>query len=169
MKTSVIRFMYVAGIIAALSIFGASAQSEIKFFFDRKYVNEQLVSQIKYELAFSGNHEPTAKFEYAYDASGRLVKKEAFKRDRRNSAWEPGYCFVYTYNRGVSGNTQTVTFATWNKKTGQYDSPADKAVYLTDETGNVLAWMIANSKEKNPIWNYNGELKTESSAYFSAK
>ncbi len=169
MKTSVIRIACVASIVAASSIFRVSAQSESNFFFDRKYANEQLISQIKYELAYSGNHEPTAKFEYTYDESGRLVKKEAFGRDRKKLAWEPDYCFVYTYNRGVSDNVQTCTYVTWNKKTKQYNSPAEKAVYLTDEIGNVLAWMIMTSKDKNPAWNYNGALKTKNSAYFSSK
>ena len=142
MKTTIIKKAFVAIVITVSSVLSVNAQD---FFFDKKYMNEQIISKTKYELKASGLYEKTTLTEYTYNEKDQLEKEETFKWDVRKSVWVPAFCVNHIYN--IVDNTYLIELITWNKKENKYNEVSESAIYWMNEYGNVVYWdFYKNSK-----------------------
>ncbi len=133
MKTSIMKSVCVAIVMLVSGLMTTSAQSN--FFFDKKYENGRISSSTKYELGYSGLYEQTYKFEYSYNESGSMTKKERFEWNSRKEAWTPVYLISLCVDE--NSNTSAYQLATWNKKTKTYNVPSEKMTYQLDDEGNT--------------------------------
>jgi hypothetical protein len=135
MKTKV--FFTAIVVLFATTIFSASAQTNPKYFFDRKYENGKVLSSTKYELNYSGLHVQTNLSSYSYDEQGNLVKKEDFKWNPETSAWIPVYYIEFSYD--ILTNSRILEYATWNKKENKFNPVSEKVIYQMDALGTVAS------------------------------
>lgn len=75
----------------------------------------------------NGNYlEHHLKYDFAYDEQGRVIRKEAFRWNDIEEAYERYYCLTYRYDdqQGVSAE-----YALWDRQKGDYSANREKAVY----------------------------------------
>jgi len=133
MKTTV-KFV-IATIIAATTTLSANAQD---FFFDKKYVNNLLISQIKYEESNSGLYKKTYLFEYSYNSFGEKMQTKVYKWNAYKSEWKPDHCI--TKKMDMDNNT-IFELSNWNSKKNNYNEPSQRMVYKQNVFTNNLIYL----------------------------
>lgn len=125
-------------IFAATSMVNAVAGNP-----ESKYAYNHVTGEdgrVKSEMVYKADGkylEHHLKYDYAYDEAGRLVKKEAFKWNEIDGAYERYYCLTYGYDaEGVA-----LEYALWNEKEGGYTDGKQRTVYsLTFDGVNYQAY-----------------------------
>ena len=145
MKTKAISILILLVAMSA-NTFHLSAQNSSKFFFDRKYENDRIISSIKYELDYDGLHKKTHKVEYSYNEDGQLCQKETFRRNSSKECWVPKDKTEYTYS--FLNDSYTAEIFVWNSKSETYKSSSEKAVYQTNINGNVVSLSFIKTNQK---------------------
>lgn len=86
--------------------------------------HNQVTSQYVYKA--DGQYlEHHLKYDYTYDEAGRVVKKEVFRWDEIDRAYERYYCLAWDYDaEGVS-----LEYALWNELAEAYSDAKQRAEY----------------------------------------
>lgn len=152
MKTSALRI----GTIAIALFIGIISANASNFFFDRKEINSQLVSKIKYEKNYDGYFKQTTKYDYSYDAKGRVAEIEVLTWNGENQEWQANHKISYDYN-----SPYAVEMSYWNNNTKKYDLLVEKIEYQIDENNEIKYYAVTNQKGKKTEQINDFELLTE--------
>lgn len=87
------------------------------------------------------------KYEYAYDETGRMVRKEARKWDEASQSYERYYCMDVNYRLTATD----VLYAAWDDETGTYSARREKATYQLTPEG--VAYQGYEWSEHMQDWN----------------
>lgn len=99
--------------------------------------NGQVTSQTVYKVEGEKYLKHHLKYEFTYDAEGRVIRKETLKWNEATRAYEKAHCLNYSYTE--SGTD--VEYALWNAADGDYTDIREKVLYLyAGDTVNYLAY-----------------------------
>lgn len=122
MKTLVMTTIFVVTVV--VNAFGGNSQEN--FAYNEVMNGNQVESRIVYKKVEDGkflqNH---LKYNFTYDAEGRMVRKETLKWDETEKAFEHFCCLNYHYTEAGT----EVEYALWDNKTNAYSNVKEKTVY----------------------------------------
>lgn len=144
MKTLVMTVIFaVTGMVNAMA-----NNTEKNFAYNDTMAEDgRVASQIVYKVTdgkFLQNH---WKYNFAYDAEGRVMQKEALKWSEIEQAFERFYCLNYHYTETGTD----VEYALWNEGTGAYSDVKERAVYM--QAGDGVNYLGYEWNEKDNDWN----------------
>lgn len=143
-------------VFALTAVVNSVSNNNLAGFAYNSTVNEDRVeSQTVYKVEnqkYLHNH---LKYNFAYDALGRVSAKEVLKWNQENQRFEKQYCLKYSYN----GTEVNVEYAAWNKKANDYADVKAKSVYQIDTMGVNYQSYEWNKKENS--WNLTMEHGTQ--------
>ncbi|WP_044263722.1 DUF3836 domain-containing protein [Bacteroides timonensis] len=143
MKTLVMTVIF--AVTAVVNAFGGNNQKD--FAYNEVMNGEQVESQLVFKVEggkFLQNH---LKYNFTYDAQGRIVQKEALKWSEIEQAYERYYCLNYSYSEIGTD----VEYALWSDKTNAYSDVKEKSVYLFE--GDAVSYLSYKWDEKENDWN----------------
>ena len=122
--------------IVLSAIFAAATSMNVcannQFAYNQKTTDQnQVTTETVYKK--NGNYlEHHLQYDFEYDEQGRIVRKEAFRWNEFEEAYQRYYCIEYNYNdaQGIS-----MEYALWDKQTGSYSANREKAVYNPTQWG----------------------------------
>lgn len=135
-------------VFALTSVVNAMSNNNLKEFAYNSEMNaERVESQTVFKVEndkYLHNH---LKYNYTYDADGRISQKEVLKWNGKAQAFEKNHCLTMTYADGEV----TVEYALWNATDNAYTRVKSKAVYQTN--GEEVNYQSYNWNEKENSWN----------------
>lgn len=143
MKTLVLSVVF--AVTAAVN--AVSSNNLNGFAYNSEMNNERVESQTVFKVEnekYLHNH---LKYNYTYDAEGRVAQKEVLKWNGETQAFEKNHCLTMAYTNGEV----TVEYASWNAKDGAYSNVKSKTVYQTN--GEEVNYQSYNWNEKENSWN----------------
>ena len=129
------------GTIAIALFWGIISANASDFFFDRKMVNNLLVSKIKYEKNYDGYFEQTFKYDYSYNLNNRIKSIEVRTWDAATQQWQANHKITYGYNL-----PNFVELSQWNDKTKSYDKIFEKIEYQINENDEIRYLAVTDKK-----------------------
>lgn len=146
MKTTIMKSVCIAIVMVISGIFTTMSAKNHKFFYEKTYDNDRLASTIKHELSNYGPYVKTLKYEYSYDDSGIMIKKEVFRWNDQDESWTPLYKVSSFYKN--EGKSLVSELLVWNKKSKLYDSASERAIYDLDNEGNVINYKLMKKESE---------------------
>lgn len=143
MKTLAMTAIFVVTMV--VNAFGSDIQQ--KFAYNEVTDGKQVTSKTVYKIEngkFLQNH---LKYNFTYDAEGRMLQKEALKWNEVEQAFERFYCLSCHYTEAGTD----VEYALWDAQTGAYSDVKEKAVYL--QAGDGINYLSYKWSEKDNDWN----------------
>ena len=117
MKTSVFSkclFMLVLLLTGSLAM---SAVTPKDYMYDTKEENGKIVSKVVF-VNDNGFLKNELKYEFAYNADGKVSEKKAYRWDKGSEEWTPFYLISYTYDN-QNGEIHS-EYGMWDKKKKNY-------------------------------------------------
>ena len=90
---------------------------------------------------------PHLKYFFTYDESGRVVKKETHRWDKRSKSWKQSNILNIAYKESCV----TVDYAVWNIKEGTYASNKERAIY-TLQNEDVVSYAYFKQSRSDEEW-----------------
>lgn len=138
MKTLVMTTIFVVTVV--VNAFGGNIRKD--FAYNEVMNGNQVESRMVYKVEngkFLQNH---LKYNFTYDAQGRMIRKEALKWNEVEQAFEHFYCLNCNYTEAGTD----VEYALWDNKTNAYSDVKEKAVYLKTGDGiDYLSYKLAEN------------------------
>lgn len=113
MKASVLSKSILVLAVLFLCNLAMSAASHREYMYDTKEENGRVVSKVVF-LNDHGLLNKEVKYEFSYNADGKVSEKKAYRWDKSKNEWMPYYLTTYSYN-AETGEINT-TYGMWDKK-----------------------------------------------------
>lgn len=117
MKQSLFTKFALALVALFVCSIAISASSPRNYFYDTKEENGKVISKVVF-LQEEGLLNKEVKYEFAYNESGLVTEKTAFRWSKKANTWEPYYLTTYSYN--VDNSEIHSVYAMWNKAKNNY-------------------------------------------------
>jgi hypothetical protein len=115
MKTKFLSKGIVLMVMTFLFSLAASAVSPKNYLYDTKQENGKIISKVVF-LQENGFLNKNVKYEFSYNAQGKVAEKLAYRWDAVSEQWTPFYKIQYQY----VGNDIKSTYGMWNQKKKDY-------------------------------------------------
>lgn len=122
MNTSLWKSIVLVAILLT-GLFGSELKAQENFITNEVVTNGVVTSKIIYKN--SGQLQYHMKYDFTYNADGKVSAKEAFKWDGRRDKWVPYFKMTFTY---TTENVE-VEYAKWNAKDKKYNLSTEKKSY----------------------------------------
>ena len=97
MKASVLSKSILVLAVLFLCNLAMSAASHREYMYDTKEENGRVVSKVVF-LNDHGLLNKEVKYEFSYNADGKVSEKKAYRWDKSKNEWMPYYLTTYSYN-----------------------------------------------------------------------
>ena len=129
MKTNDLKKVLCVGLLLTVFVsFGSAGEKEKlpKFYYSSGGAKTLSESQMICVLDESGKYlKPRLKYNFTYDDSNRIVKKEALKWNEIKDDWVNSFCLKFTYN----DDAVITEYSKWNVRANEYDESTEMVVY----------------------------------------
>ena len=135
MRTTFMGKGIMALIFTFLCSFAASAVTPKDYLYDTKEENGKVISKVVY-LQEDGLLNKQVRYEFQYNAEGKVSEKTAFRWNSTKGDWVPFYQIQYQYN--AEGQIQT-HYAMWDAKKKSYSLNVQEMVIPSDNYDEIFS------------------------------
>lgn len=111
------------------------ATSPRNYLYDTKEENGKIVSKTIF-LEQNGLLNQQVKYDFAYNADGKVQEKKACRWNKESGKWEPFFRITYQYDG--SDEIQSV-YGLWNKKTNDYSLNVQNMTLPASEYNEIFS------------------------------
>lgn len=138
----------IVSILLAVTSFTNYAVANQSFAYNSEMNGDQVKSENIYKVESGKYLLKHLKYNFTYDAQGRISQKEVLKWNADSQNFEKQYVLNFTY----SEREVTIEYLGWNAKSQDYSKAKEKAVYQISEENNVLNYLSYEWSTKENDW-----------------
>ncbi|MDR1161185.1 MAG: DUF3836 domain-containing protein [Tannerellaceae bacterium] len=151
MKKSIVKLTVVLVAFVTVSILRVNAQSQPAFLYNAIYEGGRAVSKEICKLdRSSGLYNRHLSYEYTYTDDGLLESRRTSRWDEATRGWENEAVIAYSYDDLLS--RMTVEYAEWDKASGAFSEPTEKAIYYLMSNKSVCAYTAYEKERPEMNW-----------------
>ena len=136
MKTSVFNKSIIALVFAFLCNLTISAVSPKDYLYDTKEENGKVISKVIY-LQEDGLLNKQVRYEFQYNANGKVSEKTAYRWNDSKDEWVPFYQITYQYD-DAKGEIHT-NYGMWDSKKKDYSMNIQQMVIASEDYDEIFS------------------------------
>ena len=120
----------------------------LNFAYNYEMNGSQIASKIVFKVESEKYLKQYLKYNYTYDADGRVLQKEVLKWNETSRNFEKQYCLNLNY----AEKEVSIELVSWNAKQQTYSNVKEKAVYQLSDVDSSVNYTSYLWNEKESTW-----------------